>query len=290
VLASRAMFQRQRTGSVVCPSCGRLVGVNDERCLNCGRRRPGLFGFAGALRSLGGDDLGFVKLVLGASILLYGTALIMAPESIGGGGMFSFLSPDPRALFALGASGAVPVFGYGRWWTVLSAGWLHASLLHILFNMLWVRDLGPLTARFYGASRMVIIYTVAGVVGFLLSSLAGAYLSAIPVLRGAELTVGASAPIFGLLAALVYYGRRSGHSSVGSQAWGYAVVLFIFGFVMSGIDNWAHLGGFLGGYVAARVLDPLREERPDHTVVALVCLGATALAIVASVVTALQGR
>ena len=104
------------------------------------------------------------------------------------------------------------MFGYGRWWTVLSAAWLHGSLLHILFNMLWVRQIAPGTAELYGAGRMVIIYTVAGVCGFFLSSLAGAYLGFMPFafLRGARLTIGASASIFGLFGALVHYGRRTG--------------------------------------------------------------------------------
>ena len=57
------MFKRQTTGSVVCSSCGSLVGVRDEKCFNCGRRSPGLWGFAPLLRSLG-NDLGFVPLVL----------------------------------------------------------------------------------------------------------------------------------------------------------------------------------------------------------------------------------
>ena len=58
----------------------------------------------------------------------------------------------------------------GRWWTVLSAGWLHAGVLHILFNMMMLRQLGPPTADIYGAGRMVIIYTVGGVVGFICST------------------------------------------------------------------------------------------------------------------------
>ena len=58
------------------------------------------------------------------------------------------------------------MFGYGRWWTVLSASWLHGGALHILFNMLWVRQLGPATAEIYGPGRMIIIYTIAGAVGF----------------------------------------------------------------------------------------------------------------------------
>ena len=72
----------------------------------------------------------------------------------------------------LGSSGAIPVFGYHRWWTFLSAGWLHGNLLHIAFNMMWVRQLAPATAELYGAPRMVLIYIVSSVTGFFLSSAA----------------------------------------------------------------------------------------------------------------------
>ena len=51
----RLMFKRQKTGSVVCASCGSLVGVNDEQCYNCGRRNPGLWGYGPLLRRLGTD-------------------------------------------------------------------------------------------------------------------------------------------------------------------------------------------------------------------------------------------
>ena len=74
----------------------------------------------------------------------------------------SFMAPASPALFLFGASGSLPVFGLGRWWTVLSAAWLHGGLLHILFNMMWVRQLAPATAELYGPGRMVIIYTAPG--------------------------------------------------------------------------------------------------------------------------------
>src|SRR5437764_7322896 len=93
-----AMFQRQRTGSVVCPSCGRLVGVADRECLSCGRRNPGMWGLTGALRGLG-RDLGFVQLVLGGSILLYAAMLAWDVQGIGGGGnLLALLSPSQRSL------------------------------------------------------------------------------------------------------------------------------------------------------------------------------------------------
>jgi rhomboid protease GluP len=277
------MLKRQTTGSVVCASCGTLVGVQDDQCLNCGRRNPGLWGYAPALRRLG-QDLGFVQIVLWGCGALYVGSLLLSGTAIRMDGLFRLLSPSLPVLFLFGASGAVPVFGFGRWWTVLSAAWLHGSLLHILFNLYWVRLFAPPTADIYGPGRMVIIYTVSSITGFTLSTLAGQFLAGMPIwfLQGAQFTIGASAPLFGLLGALVYYGRRSGSRQVQSQALTYVLIFTIFGVLMPGIDNYAHAGGFAGGYVTARMLDPLRPERIDHLLIALVCLGLTALSLVAS--------
>jgi rhomboid protease GluP len=284
------MWQRQTSGSVLCPSCGSLVGVNDEACLICGRRRPGLFGFAALLRHLG-NDLGFVPLVMWGCGAAYIATLAVQPDGIGsGGGLFGFLSPSAASLFLFGASGRVPVFGYGRWWTVLSAAWLHGGILHIVFNMMALRNLAPATAHLYGAARTVLIYTAAAIVGFTASSVAGAYLPFMPRgLRGAGLTVGASAPIAGLIGALLWYGRRGGSSYISQQAKSIALGMLVFGFVMPGIDNWAHLGGLGGGWLMARILDPLKPERGDHMVMALVCLALSVASVVASVVVGLPG-
>jgi rhomboid protease GluP len=286
------MFKRQKTGSVVCASCGSLVGVNDDQCYTCGRRNPGLWGFGPMLRRFG-NDFGFVTLVVYGCTALYAATLLvtvlLGGSVMSGGNVMALLSPNTAVVIAFGASGAIPVFGQGMWWTVLSAGWLHGSALHILFNMLWVRQLGPATADIYGAGRMVIIYSIASVTGFLLSSTAGLFLGGMPIpfLRGAMVTLGASAPIFGLLGALVYYGRRGGSSMVGGQALQYAIVLFVMGLIMPGVDNFAHGGGFVGGYLAGLWLDPLKRERVDHLAYAAGCIGATALAIVASLITIL---
>jgi rhomboid protease GluP len=276
------MFGRQTSGSVVCVSCGYLVGVNDDRCYHCGRRNPGLWGFAPAIRHLG-QDMGFVPFVTGTCVVVYALTLLWSGGQIAGGGMFSFLSPNTCSILRFGASGAIPVFAMDRWWTVLSASWLHGSLLHILFNVLWIRQLAPEVGELYGPGRMVIIYTVAGVAGFAASSAAGDYLYFLPrILRGAPLTIGASASIFGLLGALVHYGRRTGSNVVHSQALSWAVMLFIFGLVMSGVDNYAHAGGFAGGWIAARVLDPMKPERINHLAIALGCLVLSVLSIAVS--------
>src|SRR5436190_22931223 len=114
------MFRRQTSGSVVCVSCGYLVGVKDDRCYHCGRRNPALFGFAPALRTLG-HDLGFVPFVTGFCVVMYALSLLHSGGRVSmGGGIFGLLSPAGFSLFDLGASGAGPVYGNGRWWTLLS--------------------------------------------------------------------------------------------------------------------------------------------------------------------------
>src|SRR5688572_31387769 len=101
------MLKRQREGSVICTSCGVLVGVNDPTCYNCGRRNPGLWGYGPALRRLG-TDLGFVNIVTMATVIMFVLSLVMSRD-----GMSFGLGPADYALRILGASGAVPVFIMG---------------------------------------------------------------------------------------------------------------------------------------------------------------------------------
>jgi rhomboid protease GluP len=272
------VFGRKTEGSVICTSCGVLVGVNDPTCYNCGRRNPGLWGYAPVLKRLG-NDLGFIPFVTGFTVIMYVLSLVMSRDgnSIG-------LEPNTVATQILGASGAIPVFGRGWWWTVLTAGWLHGGILHIFFNVLWIRQLGPEIANMYGAGRMVIIFTVSGVAGFTLSSVMG--LVNIPFF-GAGVTVGASASIFGFLGALVHYGRRTGSSHAKQAGLQYALFMGIMGFIFPGVDNAAHLGGFVGGYLASLILDPLKPERVDHIAMAIGCLAVTLGAVVYTVISAL---
>jgi rhomboid protease GluP len=278
----RSVFQRKTTGSVVCPSCGSLVGVRDDKCYTCGRANPGLWGFAPLLRRLG-TDLGVVPLVIGVCSVLYVLTLLVSGNElrIVGGGM-SFLAPSGRALLMFGMSGAYPVYLEGAWWTLLSASWLHGNLLHIIFNMYWVRRLGPDVVELFGPARTVIVYVASGVAGFLLSSTAGYIGIPIPLLRGASFTMGASASILGLLGALAHYGRKGGSRLIRGEVTQLVVMFAIMGLLMPGTDNYAHAGGFLGGYAASAVLNPFTRERGDHLLIAAGCLVATLLAIVAS--------
>jgi rhomboid protease GluP len=266
---------------VVCPSCGKLTGVRDERCWSCGRRNPGMWGFAPVLRRLG-QDLGFGKLTLGLCLAFYVLSLAVAPGEVQTRSLLGFLSPGYTGLRFLGSTGYQPVFADGWWWTVASACWLHGSLLHIAFNMYWLVQLAPAIAHLYGPARAVLLYLVSSAVGFTATSVAALF--PLPAfLHGATNTVGASAAIFGWIGALVFYGRRTGASRLTQQMLGFVLPMFVLGLLIPVLDNWAHLGGFAGGYLLAKVLDPLKPERVDHVVAALVAFGLSLAAVAASV-------
>ena len=156
----------------------------------------------------------------------------------------------------------------GRWWTLLTAIYLHGGLLHLLFNLLWVNQLGPGVEELYGRSRLILIFTAAGVLGFVVSNGVGV-----------PFTIGASGAIFGLLGAMVCYGKGRGGTfgvAILRQYGQWALVLFVLGFLMVGVNNFAHAGGFAGGYLVAAALGP-SDRHPERAVHHLAAAGTVAL-------------
>jgi rhomboid protease GluP len=250
-----------------------------------------MWGFTRTLHALAREDLGLVPLVLGACGLLYVLTLAADLGGVGGGSLLGLLSPSPWSLLRFGAGGALPTFGLERFWTVLSAGWLHGGVLHIVFNMMAVRDLVPLTAHLYGPGRTAIIYVLSSAAGFVVSSAVAYYLPFLPwPLRGAQLTVGASGAVFGLVGAIFHYGRRGGSRLLRVHARGWALGGLLFGVLVPFIDNWAHLGGLAGGWALGRLLDPLRPERGDHVAAGLGLLVLCAVAVAVSLLVPLPLR
>ena len=262
---------RKTSGSILCPSCGRLTNADARECLVCGRRNPGMWGFAGPLRMLF-RKRSFVDLVTVACIALYVLTLVLDPTAVlSSRGPFSVFSPSGRALIDAGATGA-SLWQAGRWWTVITAIYLHGGPLHILFNILWIRQLGPAVEELYGPSRLVVIFTVAGALGFVASNLVGY-----------GLTIGASGSIFGLLGAMVAFGQKRGGTfgaMVLRQYGQWALLLFIMGFLMEGVNNVAHAGGFAGGFAAGLGL-ALAEHRNETGLDQLLAAGCIALTLAA---------
>jgi rhomboid protease GluP len=88
----------------------------------------------------------------------------------------------------------------------------------------------------------------------------------------------------GLVGALVHYGGTSGSSFIKGQATRLAVMFIVMGLIMPGTDNFAHLGGFAGGYLASALVKPLARERGDHMIWAAMCVVASLASIGFSVV------
>ncbi len=180
----------------------------------------------------------------------------------------------------------------GEIWRLITPLLLHASILHIGFNMYAVFVFGPGLERSFGHWRFLLLY--------LLGGFAGNVLSFVHLLGSPDYSVGASTAIFGLVSAegvFLYrnrkmFGRRYG-ALIGNIIFVVAVNLFLVGLV-PGIDNWGHVGGLLGGLIFAWFAAPIwavdgiapdlhivdkREPRDVITGVAMVILLFGALAV-----------
>jgi rhomboid protease GluP len=207
--------------------------------------------------------------VLSLLLNIQGSSLSLNP--------FAMLAPDTRSLLLLGATGTIPIDRFHAWWTLLSANYLHGSILHILFNMLALRQLGFLVIEEYGAYRMFTIYTLGGIFGFFVSYLAGV-----------PLTIGASAAITSLIGAILYFGKSQGGAYgqiIFRQIGGWAIGIFLFGLLVPGINNWGHGGGMVGGAILGFLLgyQERRRENLLHKLLASLCMivtiGALGLAV-----------
>lgn len=209
-----------------------------------------------------------VRAIVVACAVLYLVALALDPAAaIRDWSPLGVLSPSTVALYRLGMTSGHVTADLGWWWTVVTATYLHGGILHIAFNMLWTREIGTIVERVWGPGRFFLVFNAGGTAGFVVSNLA---------LGGP--TIGASGGVFGLLGALIVLGRRRRHAAFTKQMWQTALVLFAVGFLLPGVNNWGHAGGFLGGLVAAAAL-PLGDVRPEGRVVraGAVVLGLLAL-------------
>jgi len=274
------MLENKTKKAIICPNCGKLISANVEECYNCGLKNPGKMGLHSFIQKIFSGNVGFIQVVIYFCVALYVFGLLLDPKAIfqTQGGLFSLFSPSTKSLFMLGMTGK-PFIIVGKWWTLITAIYLHGGLLHILFNMLWIRQLGPIVEGVFGTSRLILIFTISGVIGFVLSN---AFTGSI--------TIGASGSVFGLLGALIFYGRDRGGvfgQVVYPQLLMWAGVMFLFGFMYPGVNNLAHLGGFIGGYVSGNILSyhEKRQETTGQKKMATLAIGVTVVAFALSLLT-----
>jgi rhomboid protease GluP len=260
--------------SILCPNCRKLISRDEPICPYCGTSRPGGFWKDNPFtRALGQTDLP-VRIIIYANIAFYVISLLFNRWSPGGSANpLAFFTPESRSLLLLGATGTIPIDRYDRWWTLISAGYLHGGLLHIFFNLVAFRQLSDLVVQVFGAYRLIILYAVSGAVGFWVSYLAGV-----------PFTIGASASVCGLIGAVLYYGKTRGGvfgQAIYKQVGMWAVAIFAFGFFVKGINNWGHGGGFAAGVLLGLLLgyEEKYRETLTHKLIAAGCVIVTGMVL-----------
>jgi len=203
-----------------------------------------------------------IKTIITVNVLFFAISLVLSAHR---GDSGNFFSPGQTSLMLLGATGTYPIGHFGSFWTVVSANYLHGGIIHLIFNLMALKQIAPWASNEYGSSRMFTIYTLGGVIGYVISYFAGV-----------PFTIGASAAVCSLIGALLYYGKSRGGaygSSVYREVRGWVVSLFVFGLIFPGINNWAHGGGIIGGFVIGAAIgynERRRENNFDHAL-ALLC-------------------
>lgn len=273
------MATSPKKNSLLCPNCRKLISRSVNQCPHCNIANPSAWWKNTFLSSGRIRDENYVRTIIYANVAMFVLLILVDPRpSSFNFSPFAFLSPSNNALLLFGSTGTIPLFQLERWWTLISANYLHGSLLHILFNMLAFSQLAPIVQREFGNNRMIVIYTLGGVAGYLLSSFAGV-----------RFTIGASAAVCSLIGALLYYGKSRGGrfgQAVFSQIGGWAIGIALFGFLVPGINNWGHGGGMVAGALLGYLLG-YREKRRESLLVnylALACIAITTLTLIWAVV------
>ena len=189
--------------------------------------------------------------------LLFANVLLFVAAALGGAGWFI-----PNAAIEIAAgSNLGPLTTHGEWWRLVAALFVHFGLIHLLFNLWALAAFGALSERLLGITNFVVIYFVSGIAANLASI----------TLRPSINTAGASGAIFGILGALlaVYWRNKQTLPFTIVRSEGIAVLLFasfalLGGFLYTGVDNAAHLGGLITGLLLGFTLSHAKRQSPAN--------------------------
>jgi rhomboid protease GluP len=224
----------------MCPNCRAFITTDDKVCPYCdiklGARAIDLRMPDGALGGLipAARFVNTIILIINSGIY---AALMLT--TINAGNERGLTDIDANTLISFGAMFAPRVY-YGEVWRLVTAGFLHGGLFHIISNTYAMFAVGADVEETYGSSRMAVIYLLATIAGFGLSYW----------MRPA-LSMGASAGVFGLIGAMLAWARTNKRTAAGEAVGDMYMRWILFGAVlsvMSRTDVWAHAGGFVAGY------------------------------------------
>ena len=275
-LAGIFRSQPQERRPRMCPACGTLVGSTARKCHECGANLT--FSLAAASRSLSGllpTESPITYIIVGLNFLLFVVSLLatmrLSQES-GGQGLNLFGGINGLVLDRLGASRPLVLIN-GEWWRLVMAIFLHGGILHIAMNTWVLMDIGPQVEEVYGSARYLFLYIATGIAGFLASAITGHF------------SVGASGALMGLIGLMLAITTRRGGAymqMIRGQLIRWVVYILVLGFVVSGIDNAAHLGGLAAGFLLGRVMADREPMNATERKRAYVLGWAAGLVVVAS--------
>jgi len=230
-----------------CIRCGAINARDEKRCTECNARMPSMAVYR-VMRLLGLTTpstspqvvYGFLG-VIGVMFLLMAA---MHPEGI--------MRPTRYTAITFGAFAPVFLHYPEEWWRVLAFGLIHGGIIHIAFNAFALSQVGPIAEGMIGRARMLVLVTVTQIG----AALATYFWYGLMTGRPVQTTVGASGWLFGLIGFGIFHLWRSGGDPMYRQAlMQWAAYGAVFGLLMPGINNAAHLGGFLSG--AAMAMAPM---------------------------------
>ena len=268
----------------VCGACGAVNDQSERKCVQCdvrlGARWVDTLARLGVLPTTPGR----------ATVLLGALILLCFAREMSTCGISALLAPSGQCLIRIGGNLSSQVLMRGlhpeiatqlggghavEYWRLGTAMFLHIGIIHLLFNLAALAQVGPMVEELLGSGRMLVLYLGTGLAGNWLSARYGMY----------SVSAGASGAIMGLCGVVAGWGQRDG-TSVGRNCRNHmvrwAVYTVIFGVFVRG-DNWAHCGGFLAGALPGLSIKPawLRRSRASTLDLALGTtgvLGAVALA------------
>jgi membrane associated rhomboid family serine protease len=216
-------------GRPICPECMTSTSVG-MRCPECAKQKTKVRVGQGAFSPTGGK--------MPATFALIGINVIVFLVELIGGGSGGF-SGGGSVIHDAGLRG--PDIANGDWWRVITGGFLHAGFLHLALNMYVLYIAGSILEPGIGTPRFLGIYFVSLIAGSL-----GAL-----ILDPNTVTVGASGAIFGLMAGVIVVARGRGIEQLAQQFGLFVILNLVLTFSIPGISIGGHIGGLIGGGIAA---------------------------------------
>jgi len=229
----------------MCPHCRAFITIKDRVCPYCNEAVAPRRVESDSARLVGGFIPAFRFNTTIILLLNFGLYIATVIFSMRAGNPDAFMNLDIRTLVLFGAKWNLGL-AQGEWWRLVTAGFLHGGIFHILMNSWVLFDLGAQVEELYGSSRMLAIYFVSTVAGFYASSL-----------WSAAVSMGASAGLMGLVGAMIAFGVHH-RGAMGAAIRGMylrgAIICLAFGMIGAfHVDNAAHVGGLAAGFGLAYV-------------------------------------